>query len=110
MVRHGFDAAVRMERETRFVVRGMVRVKMLQQKKRIEIIELGRADAPFESHRRVFHDRLWFNGPYDHSGLSVHVLPLSCAFPLLRTKASICWNRHDHTVFEARKTSCPPRF
>ena len=55
---HRFDAAMRMQRETRLVIGGIFRLEMIQQQKRIEVIQCMRADAAFEPNAGAFDDRL----------------------------------------------------
>ena len=57
-VRHRFDAAMRMQRKTRLVIGGIFRLEMIQQQKRIEVIQRMRADAAFEPNAGAFDDRL----------------------------------------------------
>jgi hypothetical protein len=52
-----------MERKARFVVGAIFRLKMIEQQKRIEIIERARADASFEPDTSALDDRLRFDDP-----------------------------------------------
>src|SRR6266481_5450739 len=75
-VGHGFNSAMGMQRETGFVVAPLRGSKVVQQQKRIEIVQGLRSNASLQLHTRAFDDRLRLNDLLDRSWYWLHDGPL----------------------------------
>src|SRR6266480_2655483 len=57
-IRNRLDAAVRMPRKARQIIRGHVIAKIVQQQERIELLRVAESERPPQVHPRAFHRRL----------------------------------------------------
>src|SRR6266446_890475 len=81
-VRDGFDAAVRMPRETRQIIFRNIVAKVVEEKKRVEVRGVAKAERTAQVHARTFHRWLGFDEPLhrsnQHSASSRESLTLGC--------------------------------
>ncbi len=81
-VRDGFDAAVRMPRETRQIIFGNIVAKIVEEKKRVEVRGVAKAERAAQVYARTFHRWLGFDEPLHrsnrHGASSRESLTLGC--------------------------------
>jgi hypothetical protein len=71
-VGYRFNSPVGMHGESFDVIRRVLGSKMIEQQKRIDVIQFAGRDTSNESHPGTFHDSAGFNDPGYFSGLVIH--------------------------------------
>jgi hypothetical protein len=101
-VGYRFNSPVGMHGESLHIIRWITGSKMIEQQKRIDMIQFARRDTSNESHPGTFHDRPGLNDSDYFSGLFVHFFSLCLSFPFesqffAQTPQSILFSRRQYS-------------